>query len=198
MNLLFLSLLFIMASCKVSYYEYEKAYAENAISVNKDSVILTIKPYTYEFADSLFITVTIKNKTSKDFFIIKYKSVTMSSSPSYVWDLLIMFNDSIRMISPINFFDPRSYLTPPAKEYYSLVKGGDIYTFDFYVDFTRLVRTTSKFGFGPLNIDYGEYSMKLIFKDRYCNIKDAFCEQIESNIIKVNYLSQLENIPSDI
>lgn len=167
-----LNILFVTTSCSKNDMDL--------IDISK--IDFTINSVKELVDDSLKINVSIENKSGIDFYLLNKQEVSMSNNPAFVWNLEIYYSDSILMISPVNFFDKLS--KPTDMDYYYMKNGGK-YTFSFKVDFNKLVRTPSDFG--SINDDFGEYSLKLTYKDPFCIVKNALNEQIESNVIKVIY-----------
>ena len=162
----------LFASCKT-----------NSVFLSESNgVKLTINTTANIFSDSINITVSLENNTNCDFYLLNRKEVTVSQNKAYAWNLEVLFKDTVLMISPIYLF---SKISKPTKNDYFLLKSGDKYTFNFNVDFRKLVRDASEFG--NLNKDYGDYAIKLVYKDAFCVIRNSINKKLESNTIKVLY-----------
>jgi len=160
----------LFASCKT-----------NSVFLSESNGIkLTINTPINIISDSINITVSLENNTNSDFYLLNRKEVTISQN-TCGWNLEVLFKDTIPMISPILW----SKISIPTKNEYFLLKSGDKYTFNFNVNFNELVRIPSIFGSN--NDDFGEYKMKLKYKDPFCIVKDAIKEEFESNELKVNF-----------
>ena len=171
-RIILFNLMWILVSCTTNKMLLTQ-YHNVKLTIN------TTKDIVY---DTINVNISFENNTTDDLYFLDNKMVTVSrniSSP--LWDLEILFQDTILMIAPI--FDKYS---TPTKADYILLKSGDKYTFNYNVDFRMLMREY-QYVYRELSDDYGEYSMQLTYKDKFLKDKRAFRGKIESNVIKVIY-----------
>ncbi len=152
------------------------------LSIEIDNPKLTINTTKDTISDFVNITVFLENNTTNDIYLLNKEVVTISRNrASPLWNLEILFQDTIPMIIPI--FDPNF---TPSKKDYVLLKSGDKHIFNFDIDFKTLIREDLH-NFRELNNDYGEYSLRLTYKDSFLIDKRAFQGIIESNVISLLY-----------
>lgn len=171
-QIMLLNIICFFASCKTN----------SMLAPEYKDVKLTINTTANIVSDSINITVSLENNTNSNFYLLNRKEVAVSQNKAYAWNLEVLFKDTVLMISPIYFF---SKISKPTMNDYILLKSGNKYTFNFNMDFNKLVRTPSEFG--SINDDFGEYTMKLKYKDPFCIVKDAIKEEFESNVLKVTF-----------
>ncbi|NSW46422.1 MAG: hypothetical protein HPY79_11470 [Bacteroidales bacterium] len=171
-QILILNMICLFSSCKTN----------NVLLSESNGVKLTISTTTNIVSDSINVMVSFENNTDNDFYFLNRNEVTISQNKAYAWNLEVLFKDTVLMISPIYFF---SKISKPTKDDYFLLKSGEKYTFNFNVDFKKLVQDALEFG--NLNKCYGKYSMRLVYRDEFCIIKNSIRKPIESNTIKVLY-----------
>jgi hypothetical protein len=147
-----------------------------------DDIKLIINAEKDVFLDSFNIMISIENNTDSNITLLDNELVTTTNNKAYIWNLQILFNDTMSMVSPCNFF---SRLKPITKDDYFILKSGDKYTFDFDIDFTELVH--DPINFGMTNENYGVYFICLSYYDSYRKNKNAVQGVIKSNIIKLLY-----------
>jgi len=166
----------VFANCsnKMLMTEHSNVNVKLSISTTKDVVY-----------DTINIVVSFGNYSANDIYLLNKESVTISDNKAYTWTLKVLFQDTILMMSPINFL---SRIRVPTKEDYFLLTSGEVFTFSFNVDFTRLAR--NPLDFGKINNDFGEYTVKLIYKDPFLTHRRAFRGTVESNTIRVLYGNQ--------
>lgn len=159
-----------------------------------NNVKLNISTPKSVLSDSLYITVSLENTSDMDFYVYKDKDVTaFSFHGGYVWALEVLFQDSILMVPSTLRLD-RSKI--PTKDDYLFLKRGEKYTFTFYADIKELVpKSVSDANVKDLRIlnkCYGEYTMKLLYKDApYSSIRSVLTPILthaESNTIKIVYI----------
>lgn len=143
---------------------------------------LTINTTNEIVSCSTVLIVSLENNSTYDVYLLNKEDVTISDNKAYVWNLEVLFQDTIPMVSPVNFLSKNRI---PKKDDYFLLKGGDKYTFSFDIDFAKLATKPSEFG--NKNDRYGVYSLKLRYKDSLLIDKGAFRGVIESNEIKLLY-----------
>ena len=159
--------------------------ANKMLSTEYYNMKLTINTMPDTVFDTANIAVSFENNTTNDIYLLNREIVAVSDNQAYLWCLEVLFQDTILMMSPINFF---SNIKRPTKEDYFRLKSGDKYTFNFDVDFSKLVQ--KPYEFGNLNADYGEYTLKLTYTDPFLVDKKAFRGKIESNVIRLVYKKQ--------
>ncbi len=162
--------------------------ANKMLSTEYYNMKLTISTTTDTVFDTTNIAVSFENNTTNDIYLLNRGVVAVSDNQAYLWRLEVLFQDTILMMSPINFL---SKIKRPTKEDYFLLKSGDKYTFNFDVDFSKLVQ--KPYEFGNLNDDYGEYTLKLTYADPFLANKKAFRGIIESNEIRLLYKKNSNN-----
>jgi len=168
-----ITLMFVFSSCsnKMSITEYNNINVELRINATAKIVY-----------DTININVCFENNTSTDIYLLRRENVTISENRAYVWNFEILFQDTILMVSPFNFL---SKIKTPTKKDYFILSSGEMYNLNFSVDFSKLVK--NPIDFGNINNDYGEYSLKLTYKDPFVIDQRAFRGEIESNVIKLLY-----------
>ena len=157
------------------------SFCEDNTSI--DNVELTISVCQTKVVDSLFITVVFENNTETDLSILNRQSVSTSNNPLLAWNLSILYHDSIIFVSPLRFIN----VIKPTREEYIVIGHGDSYAFTFCVNFAKLVPKPLESEYVNLNRNYGEYSVKLTYKDPFCIGKNVIREKIESNLIRLLY-----------
>jgi hypothetical protein len=154
---------------------------------NSYNVSLTIHADRDTIFDMTNIIVSFENNSIEDIYLLNHQSVAISSWPRYEWDLEILFEGTEPMIScPLILVNFASYV----KDDYLLLKCGEKFTFNFGVDFNKLIREADELKFRNdicRNDNFGEYSLKLIYKDPIGNFRKRFRGKVESNEIKLSY-----------
>ena len=158
--------------------------ANKMLLTKYDDVKLTINATQDTVFDTINITVCLENNTLNDFYLLNRREVAFSNNKGLPYRLEMFFQDTIPMAHLI--FVNMGNIT---KKDYFLLKGGEIYTFNFDVDFKRFTREDLS-NFRELNTDYGEYTLKLTYTDPFLVDKKAFRGKIESNVIRLVYKKQ--------
>jgi len=135
--------------------------------------------------DTVHFAVSFENKLTTDVSLLSKNSVTFSDDNIPAWRWEVFFQDSILMTPPFMFI---SRWRKPTKQDYFLVKPGDSYKMKFSLDMSSLRRGNPLFSHP--NQDYGEYSIRLFYKDRFCVAKNAYRGKIYSNVVKVTYIKE--------
>ncbi len=132
----------------------------------------------------LRINCKLSNNSKKEIAILGRFDIATMESPECVWHANIFFkgNGEEKMLPIILLGDFKL----PISEEYIIINPSEYYEFIFTLDFDNL-GDSSKFSTEHKNTDYGEYSIKISYKDVYCNHEYALKGQIESNKIMVTY-----------
>lgn len=172
-RLILFSAILYLSSCKTSSIVSNTKY---------DNIKLSIESKDDKIVDFASLSIRLCNKGNRDFYIIKNEAITISENKAYTWRLEIVYNDSIKMLSPVYLLSKIGQIT---EDDYILVKSGDSYNFTYDFDFKELA--IEPFDFNDVNKNYGEYSLKLIYEDKYNAKTNSLNEVVHSNTIKVNY-----------
>lgn len=129
--------------------------------------------------------IAVSFESNSDIHLPNKEVVTISNNQTHLWYLEVLYQDTTPMNSPINFL---SNIKLPTKKDYFLLKSGDKYTFSFDVDFTKLAQKPQDFG--NTNADYGEYSLKLIYRGPIRIDRKIYEKETESNVVRLAYKKQ--------
>ena len=171
-----------------------------------ENVNLTITTQRDTIDDFIIIYVSFKNNSTNDIYLLDKRDLAALFREDRSWNFEIYFQDTV--LKPIreSFCVLWSY---PTKKDYILVKRGDTYASHFYLDFKEIaqkyLRESNDVNFREIthnrsqdsykiDYDYGLYSIKLSYADKWKNlifggpiVRKAFKGKIESNVITVVY-----------
>lgn len=150
-----------------------------------NNVRLFISPIDTITSSRLNINCRFLNENNVDVAILGRYDVTTMDASEFVWQAEIIYRKNGKhKISP---FVLLGNLKLPTEDEYIIIKPGETKVFNLTFNFDKLEDKSEIIPTEFNNTDYGEYSLKLIYKDTYCRHDKAIEQQIESNTIKVTY-----------
>ncbi len=132
------------------------------------------------------LNAVILNQGSDPAAILKHNEFSSSSNPTFYWLFEIKYKNKETMITEDGYLNKaRSY----NKGDYFKLKPKQRHAITFEIDFSKLVKWDSDKelpDFTRANREYGEYTIKLLYIDRYKKHPDNVTK-LNSNTIKVFY-----------
>ncbi len=151
------------------------------LSTRHDNIKLTISTTKDIVSDTANITIYFENNTDEEIFLLPAIGI-IPGVRARSWWTDIFFQDTVQMRYPILVRE-----SPPRKDEYFILKSGEKYIFDFDIDFRKLYRTWPPEEYYGGNTKYGEYSIKIIYRDTFRTHRKAFKGRVESNTIRLQY-----------
>lgn len=132
------------------------------------------------------LNAVVINQSSTPAAILKHNEFSTSSNPTFYWLIEIKYGNNETMITEDGYLNKARIYN---KGDYFKLKPKQRHTVTFEIDFSKLVKWESDKelpDFTKVNREYGEYTIKLLYKDRYKKHPDNVIE-LNSNTIKIFY-----------
>jgi hypothetical protein len=132
------------------------------------------------------LIAVVNNQSSGPAVILKHNEFSTSSNPTFYWLFEIKYGNNETMITEDGYLNKARIYN---KGDYFKLKPKQRHTITFEIDFSKLVKWASNKelpDFTKVNREYGEYTIKLLYIDRYKKHPDSVTE-LNSNTIKTFY-----------
>lgn len=149
--------------------------------IGSDDVKLKIWTTRNTTSDSVKVFVSFENNSFYDFYFLNENYNKIGSDNLWSYIVLNPENISVWDFALVN----HPFIT---KEQYKLLKSNDNCIFDYDINLKELISANKDPFAGKPNLNYGEYTIKLIYYDPFLEKSGAFSKKIESNEIKINYV----------
>jgi hypothetical protein len=136
----------------------------------------------------LLIRCMLINHNTKDIAFLGRNNITTIESWTFVWYAEIIYKGSGKQ--KMGPFVLLGDFKLPTTDEYIVIKPGEDKNFSFKFNFNELVDKSDLPIKVYINKDYGEYSIKITYKDSFCKHGDAISGPIESNTLNIIYIKQ--------
>lgn len=134
----------------------------------------------------LTLRAILVNTSNKPVALLKYNRFSTSSHPTFYWLFEITNSNNETRITEDGYLNKARIYN---KGDYFKLKPKQRYTITFEINFSKLVKCESNKklpDFKKVNREYGEYTIKLLYIDRYKK-HPKYVSELRSNSVKVYY-----------
>jgi len=150
-----------------------------------ENISMTLLEIDTIISKDYLIICVVTNKSNIDIALLNRPDITTNESSEFIWYAEIHFKETEKQ-KMLPFPLLGDFKMPDSSEYI-ILKPKEKKEFKFKIDFSKLEDKSEAIPIEYNNTDYGEYSIKLVYKDSFCKHKKANKQRIESNTIKVIY-----------